>query len=32
MPPEVFHRETDVSFRQKDDAATENDFLLPEVS
>lgn len=31
-PPEGFHRETDVSFRQKDHTATENNFLLTEVS
>lgn len=31
-PTEGFHRETDVSFRQKDQEATENDFLLTEFS
>lgn len=31
-PPESFHRETGVSFRQKDHTATENNFLLTEVS
>lgn len=30
-PPEGFHREADVSFRQNDHTATENNFLLTEV-